>query len=208
MRLMTKPVLPLLMALLLTALPARSAPGAPPVQVVEYDAGTQTITTRGKGRSLVMTVGSQQAEIEGRAVAFDLPPYVVEERLMLPLRFAAESRRQVQMTAEEIYGDEFTADNPADLVWLDRIAEAWNRAIPAAHPWSRMPPAGWGFSGISLLLDSGNASARFAPLCRSRFDCTVGADSGLVELQVGDGPVLVYAPELAKLMAELPMKKQ
>lgn len=57
---------------------------------LEYDEPTQRVTTRRADRTVVLTVGSTQALVNGKAVSLDVAPSIEEGRLMIPLRFAAE----------------------------------------------------------------------------------------------------------------------
>jgi uncharacterized membrane protein len=58
---------------------------------VNWDPSTQTITADGHGRHVVLQIGSFDANVNGRAVALDVPPQVMDDTTMVPLRFLGQS---------------------------------------------------------------------------------------------------------------------
>lgn len=48
------------------------------------------ITSRGNRHTLVLTVGSSQAQVDNQSVTLDMPPMIEVGRSLVPLRFAAE----------------------------------------------------------------------------------------------------------------------
>ncbi len=58
---------------------------------VDYAAATKKITATYQGRTVVMTVGSTAASVDGRSVKVDVPPINIGGSVYIPLRFAGES---------------------------------------------------------------------------------------------------------------------
>lgn len=68
---------------------------------VNYYADTQSISVQKGSVSLQLYLGKAEALLNGKQVALDVPPEVIEQRTMLPLRFLGESLNcQVNWLAE------------------------------------------------------------------------------------------------------------
>ena len=61
--------------------------------VVGYDETTKTVTMEGGGVSLMLTVGSNEAVVNGAKVMMDTPAMIVNNRTMVPIRFVSETFR-------------------------------------------------------------------------------------------------------------------
>lgn len=61
--------------------------------VIYWDPSTQTITSESKGkqRTVNITIGNKQAYVNGAAVMLDVPASIIESRTMVPLRFVSEA---------------------------------------------------------------------------------------------------------------------
>jgi len=59
--------------------------------IVEWNAPTREITVLYKNDILVMTVGQTQAILNGRIIHMEVPPVILADRTLIPLRFPAEA---------------------------------------------------------------------------------------------------------------------
>ena len=57
---------------------------------VRWDADTQTVTVIGN-TSVMLTIGSTEATVDGDPVTIDVPAEITNDRTFLPLRFVAEA---------------------------------------------------------------------------------------------------------------------
>lgn len=57
---------------------------------VAWEGETMTIRARGLGKTVVLQVDNQEAEVDGAAVRLDVPPLIVDSRTLVPLRFFSE----------------------------------------------------------------------------------------------------------------------
>lgn len=82
---------------------------------VGYDDASQTVTMEGGGISLSFTTNSKQATVNGKAAIMQTPPFVVNGRTMVPVRFVAETfKSKVNWTPG--YSTEWgRADNVVDI---------------------------------------------------------------------------------------------
>lgn len=58
---------------------------------VDWNAASREITVRYSGDILVMTVGQTQAILNGRIIHMEVPPVILADRTLIPLRFPAEA---------------------------------------------------------------------------------------------------------------------
>jgi len=58
---------------------------------IGWDTLTQTITATNPTTKIVMSIGSKVATVNGKSVALDVPPAVVNGRSLIPLRFISEN---------------------------------------------------------------------------------------------------------------------
>ncbi|MBX5465493.1 MAG: copper amine oxidase N-terminal domain-containing protein [Clostridia bacterium] len=58
---------------------------------VGWDPQTRTVSIRGNGREIALTVGSTTAKVNGRAVQLDVAPVIVAGRTFVPVRFITEN---------------------------------------------------------------------------------------------------------------------
>ncbi|MER3495702.1 MAG: hypothetical protein C4320_02085, partial [Armatimonadota bacterium] len=58
---------------------------------VTYDASTKTVLASQAGHQVKLTIGSQQAQVDGRAITTSIPPMVQNGTTYIPLRFVSES---------------------------------------------------------------------------------------------------------------------
>ena len=58
---------------------------------VEWNEDRQEISLRYEGIVVTMTLGQRGAFVNGRVTVLEQPPMLLEERTMVPLRFATES---------------------------------------------------------------------------------------------------------------------
>lgn len=58
---------------------------------VSWDAATSTVTATKDEHSVTLTIGSQDANQDGNPIELDVAPLLLQDRTMIPLRFAAES---------------------------------------------------------------------------------------------------------------------
>ena len=58
---------------------------------VEWDSSTQTVTATKEGRTVVLTIGSKTAYINGAAVTLSAEPQLVNGYTMVPVRFVSEA---------------------------------------------------------------------------------------------------------------------
>ncbi|WP_421617220.1 N-acetylmuramoyl-L-alanine amidase [Brevibacillus sp. TJ4] len=58
---------------------------------VDWDPNTKKAVIRRDNKQLVLTIGSRTAQVDGKAVQLDTPPAIVNQRMLLPLRFVGES---------------------------------------------------------------------------------------------------------------------
>lgn len=57
---------------------------------VDWDDGTKTATFTRAGTVISMTIGSTTTTVNGEAVEIDAPPYITNNRTMVPIRFISE----------------------------------------------------------------------------------------------------------------------
>ena len=57
---------------------------------VEWDGITKTIDLSIDNQNIILRIGSNSALVNGLSSALDVPPEVINERVMLPIRFVAE----------------------------------------------------------------------------------------------------------------------
>jgi len=86
--------------------------GSPPCHrrkpggTISWNAGTQQVTVKARGLTIVLTIGKSVATVNGKALAIDpknakVVPILTSGRTMLPLRFVAENLGlQVDWNAE------------------------------------------------------------------------------------------------------------
>jgi len=58
---------------------------------VDWNEATRVITATKDGTTVVLTIGSNTATVNGQSVTLDVPPQVIDGRTLVPLRFVAES---------------------------------------------------------------------------------------------------------------------
>ena len=58
---------------------------------VSWDSKTATATLTLKKNTLKLTIGSQTATLNGKEMTMDVPPQIIGDRTMIPVRFAAEN---------------------------------------------------------------------------------------------------------------------
>ena len=58
---------------------------------VLWDGAEKKITVNGRNTSVVMTVGSKEALVNGKTVQMGIAPQLMNERTMIPVRFVAEN---------------------------------------------------------------------------------------------------------------------
>lgn len=58
---------------------------------VHWDPAKRQATVSRRGDVVVLTVGQLEASVNGQSVTLDVPPQIVDDRTMVPLRFIAES---------------------------------------------------------------------------------------------------------------------
>lgn len=58
---------------------------------VEWDGATSTITASGQGNTISMRINDTMAIVNGKTMMMDVPPRVIDERTLVPVRFIAES---------------------------------------------------------------------------------------------------------------------
>lgn len=58
---------------------------------VDWDPATKKAVIQRDSQQLVLTIGSRTAQVNGKQVQLDTPPVIVNQRMLLPLRFVGES---------------------------------------------------------------------------------------------------------------------
>ena len=58
---------------------------------VAYDEATSTVTTKLDGKTVVLTVGSTVLTVNDETVTMDVAPYIVNDRVVVPVRFVGEA---------------------------------------------------------------------------------------------------------------------
>lgn len=58
---------------------------------INYSSATSTITAKLDGRTVTMSIGSNQMTIDKMTVTIDAPPFIQDSRTMIPIRAAAEA---------------------------------------------------------------------------------------------------------------------
>lgn len=58
---------------------------------VTWNQGTQTATAVKDGLTLVIPLGSQEISMEGHALTMDVPVILIEDRILVPLRYVAQA---------------------------------------------------------------------------------------------------------------------
>ena len=58
---------------------------------VAYDEATSTVTTKLDGKTVVLTVGSTVLTVNDETVTMDVAPYIVDDRVVVPVRFVGEA---------------------------------------------------------------------------------------------------------------------
>lgn len=58
---------------------------------VEWDEATQTVKADKEGKSIVLTIGSDKAMVDGKEVKLDVPATIENGRTLVPLRFLSEN---------------------------------------------------------------------------------------------------------------------
>jgi len=57
---------------------------------VEWDGKDRSVTAKREGKTVYLTIGSEDAKIDGEATKLDSPPIIIDSRTYVPLRFIAE----------------------------------------------------------------------------------------------------------------------
>jgi len=58
---------------------------------VQWDGDTRTITTTKDGTTIIMQIGNPVITVNGKEITLDVPPQIVSDRTLVPLRAVAES---------------------------------------------------------------------------------------------------------------------
>lgn len=58
---------------------------------VNWDPATRTVMSTLNGTTIVAQIGNTQASVNGKVVTLDVPPRIVEDRTLVPLRFFVEN---------------------------------------------------------------------------------------------------------------------
>ncbi len=58
---------------------------------IAWEDSTQTVTATQNGTTIVLTIGSDTAQLNGEAIQLDAAPTVVDDRTLVPVRFIAQS---------------------------------------------------------------------------------------------------------------------
>ena len=58
---------------------------------VNYNAENNTVTAKLNGKTVVLTVGSTVLTVNDEAVTMDVAPYIVDDRVVVPVRFVGEA---------------------------------------------------------------------------------------------------------------------
>ncbi|MFZ5752775.1 MAG: stalk domain-containing protein [Bacillota bacterium] len=59
--------------------------------LVSWDEASQTVTARTASKTITLKIGSTNAQINGQNVVLDVPPQIIANRTMVPLRFIGEA---------------------------------------------------------------------------------------------------------------------
>lgn len=59
--------------------------------LVDWNAETRQVTVTRRTDQLILTIGRQEATLNGKVVPLEIPPLIFENRTMVPLRFIAET---------------------------------------------------------------------------------------------------------------------
>ncbi len=58
---------------------------------INYDAASRTIRATRGSKNIALTIGSTTATVDGKSVALDVAPSIVDDRTLVPLRFVGEA---------------------------------------------------------------------------------------------------------------------
>jgi hypothetical protein len=58
---------------------------------LQWDDATQTITGKRGNAEIILKIGQNEAFVNGKSVTLDVPPKIINDRTMVPLRFISES---------------------------------------------------------------------------------------------------------------------
>lgn len=122
---------------------------------VEWVADKQQVVMTRAGSTVIMTLNSTTATIDGEAVEMDVAPYAIGGRTLIPARYVAE-----------FFGQKVTWDGKEKRVLItedktvagDSNLEAW--ALPMGAILSRMNSEGSGYFGLKMRRSNGVQSAR------------------------------------------------
>ncbi|HYF93777.1 MAG TPA: copper amine oxidase N-terminal domain-containing protein [Symbiobacteriaceae bacterium] len=88
--------------------------------VLQWDGVTQTITIQG-AHSVVMTVGSATAFVDGQERLLEVPPQIVDGRTLVPVRFVAEAFGLLVEWDGSLQAVKLTTPTPAPKVGLELL---------------------------------------------------------------------------------------
>lgn len=94
---------------------------------VEYDGAEKKVTYTKENKSIVLTMGSKQALVDGQSVAMDIAAKAVKGRTYVPLRFVSEN-----------LGEAVEWDGPSNWAWIGKKdiltpEEAGVKNVPIAN---------------------------------------------------------------------------
>jgi len=99
--------------------------------VVKYDSQTSTATCSVEDKTIVVTLGSNTAYVDGKAVKLSVAPRIISQKTMIPLRFVSE---QLGAEVQWMDGGYIRVSHP--FAWSDTQENQSllaNETVPANH---------------------------------------------------------------------------
>lgn len=109
---------------------------------VELSSDMAGITIQGVGRRVLLAIGSTEASINGSSASLEVPPMVVENRTMVPLRFVGEALNYQVYYANYIDNEGTAYILPYNIVPISEITDLFNRQ-DSLHQNFPYPEAPW-----------------------------------------------------------------
>lgn len=108
---------------------------------VEWDQETRTATLTKGETTIQLTVGSPEAVVNGEKVALDVAPFIVSDRMMVPVRFVAEEIGLLVDWEQETRTVLITSQPPADEAAETGESDEDGEADEAGEPAGVVDPA-------------------------------------------------------------------
>jgi peptidoglycan DL-endopeptidase LytE len=158
---------------------------------VSWDQATRTVTSTLNDTTIMAQIGNTQANVNGKLVTLDVPPRIVSDRTLVPLRFFVENfgmsvsweneTRTVVIETERIAEPEVSRGSSRSGETALRTAQA---LVGTPYAWGgTSPETGFDCSGFIWYV-SGQAGVETPRTSQEMFE--VGVSVPMAELRAGD----------------------